>query len=181
MKRPALLLVILLFTGSIASAGQKASDFTFKDVNPASATYGQAITLSEAYAEGGVVVNFLASWCGYCWSELPVLQEMADSGEARVLGMAADEYGAPQEILMSLIAQSELTLPILWVTTEEAVELEKRYTYQQLPATYLIRSDGTIAKTLVGEVRPERLREEVARAFESEKKAKQAETAQAAN
>jgi thiol-disulfide isomerase/thioredoxin len=162
-------------------AGEKASDFTFKDINPASKTYGQAITLSQAYAEGGVVVNFLASWCGYCWRELPVLQEMADAGQARVLGMAADEYGAPPEILMTLIAQRELTLPILWVTPEEAKELEKRYTYQTLPATYLIRSDGTIARTLLGEVEPERLREEVARVFKSKQKGKPARETPATN
>ena len=170
MKRIVFSLALSLLAASGLSAAEKASDFTFEDVNPASATYGQAITLSEAYAEGGVVVNFLASWCGYCWRELPVLQEMVDSGEARVLGMAADEYGAPKEILMTLIEQRGLTLPILWVTPEDAVELEKRYTYQTLPATYLIRSDGTIAKTLLGEVKPERLRKEVARAFEADKK-----------
>lgn len=179
MKRSALLLAILLLAAGIVSADEKASDFSFEDVNPASATYGKKIRLSEAYAEGGVVVNFLASWCGYCWRELPLLQEMADSGEARVLGMAADEYGAAQEILMGMIAQRELTLPILWVTPAEAAELEKRYTYQTLPATYLIRSDGTIAKILTGEVKPEQLRKEVARAFESERKGRPAE--QAAN
>ena len=57
--------------------------------------------------------------------------------------------------------------------------MEKRYTYQTLPATYLIRSDGTIAKILTGEVKPEQLRKEVARAFESERKGRPAE--QAAN
>ena len=147
--------------------GQTASDFTFEDINPASKTYGKKITLSEAYAGGGVLVNFLASWCGYCWKELPVLQEMADAGEVRVLGMAADEYGAPAEILMGLIEQRGFTLPILWVEEEQARELEKRYTYQTLPATYLIEPDGTIAQVLTGAVKPERLREEVARVLGS--------------
>ena len=143
----------------------KAMDFTFEDINPASPTHGKQLSLNELYAERGVVLNFLASWCGYCWKELPILQEMADAGEARVLGMAADEYGAPAEILMSLIAQRGLTLPILWVEPGQAAELEKRYTYQTLPATYLIDAQGIIASVLTGAVQPDRLRAEVERAL----------------
>ena len=170
MKLIASVLTILLLMAPAAVAGkeltgQKASDFTFEDINPASETYGQKITLSEAWAGDGVLVNFLASWCGYCWKELPILQQMADAGEVRVLGMAADEYGAPAEILMALIAQRGLTLPILWVEPEQAAELEKRYTYQTLPATYLIDSQGTIARVLTGSVSPERLRSEVSEAL----------------
>ena len=176
MKRMILVLAlaVVLCSGAAFAAdapGEKASDFTFPDVNPASPTFGQEITLSEVYAESGVVINFLASWCGYCWRELPILQEMSDNGEARVLGMAADEYGAPKEIVLSLVADKKLTLPILWVEPEQAKELEKHYTYQTLPATYIVLEDGTIANALMGAVKPERLREEVARAFAAEQAA----------
>ncbi len=167
MKRTAPVLPLLLFLAvTTAPAGERATDFTFEDINPASATYGQKITLSEQYARDGVLVNFLASWCNYCWKELPILQELADAGEVKVLGMAADEYGAGPDLVMSMVARKELTLPILWVDVEEAKELEKRYAYQTLPATYLIRPDGTIAKLLEGAVPPERLYEEIARAFQ---------------
>jgi len=172
MKRIALLIPILLLAcaggsaGNAESVGAMASDFTFEDINPASVTFGKKITLSDAYAEDGVLVNFLASWCGYCWKELPILQKMADAGEVKVLGMAADEYGEPPDLVMSMVARKKLTLPILWVGAEAALELEKRYAYQTLPATYLIRSDGSIAKLVEGAVTPERLREEIARAFQ---------------
>jgi len=85
--------------------------------------------------------------------------------------MAADEYGAPKEIVLSLVADKKLTLPILWVEPEQAKELEKHYTYQTLPATYIVLEDGTIANALMGAVKPERLREEVARAFAAEQAA----------
>ncbi len=61
--------------------------------------------------------------------------------------------------------RKKLTLPILWVDVDEAKELEKKYTYQTLPSTYFIRSDGTIAQLIEGAPSPERLHEEVARAF----------------
>jgi len=167
MKRIALVLTIALLAATAVTAGEKAADVTFKDISAASATYGQEITLSDVYAEGGVLVNFLASWCGVCWSELPVLQELVDVGKVTVLGMAADEYGAGPELVMSMVTRKDLTLPILCVGVEEAKELEKRYTYQTLPATYFIRTDGTIAKLLQGAVTSERLHEEIARAFQS--------------
>ena len=166
MKRTAPVLLLLLFLAvTSAPAAEKATDFTFTDINPASATYWQKITLSEQYPGDGVLVNFLASWCTYCWTELPLLQELVDAGEVKVLGMAADEYGAGPDLVMSMVARKELTLPILWVNVEQAQELEKRYAYQFLPATYLIRADGTIAEMLEGAVAPERLYEEIARAF----------------
>ena len=167
MKRIAPILPLLFFlVATTAQAGEKATDFTFTDINPASSTYGQKITLSEQYAGDGVLVNFLASWCTYCWKELPLLQELVDAGEVKVLGMAADEYGAGPDLVMSMVARKELTLPILWVDVEQAQELEKRYAYQFLPATYLIRADGMIAEMLEGAIPPERLYEEIARAFQ---------------
>ena len=156
----------LLLVVPATHAGEKASDFTFEDINPASATFGKKITLSEQYPKQGVLVSFLASWCDPCWKELPILQDMVDAGKVKVLGMAADEYGAGPEGVLAMVARKELTLPILWVEAEQATELEKRYTYQTLPSTYIIRPDGTIANVLAGTVSPERLHEEVTRAFD---------------
>jgi peroxiredoxin len=167
MKRLVPVLTLLLLTALPATAEQKAADFTFPDINPASATHGKMITLSEQYPQEGVLVAFLASWCNPCWQELPILQEMVDAGEVKVLAMAADEYGAGPEGVLAMAASKELTLPILWVDVEQATALEKRYTYQTLPSTYIIRADGTIASLLEGAVSPERLREEVTRAFQS--------------
>ena len=157
-------LLFLAATQSFADE-RKAVDFTFKDINPASATHGEEVTLSESYADGGVVLNFLASWCGYCWKELPHLQKMSAAGEAKVVGVAADEYGAPAEMVLSLVESHELTIPILWVDVETAKAPELDYSHQMLPATYLIDGEGTIVKMLEGAVKPEQLRDEVTRAF----------------
>ena len=168
MKRFAIAVAVLLVLSSVVVvAEEKAADFTFEDINPASPTHGQEITLSEQYAEEGVLVNFLASWCNPCWRELPILQAMADAGDVKVLGMAADEYGAGPEGVLILAERTGLTLPILWVDVEQAVELEKRYAYQILPSIYLIRPDGTIASMIEGAASPERIHEEIARAFHS--------------
>ena len=159
------LTLVLLLTVPMTLAGEKAADFTFEDINPASATFGQKITLSEQYPKDGVVLSFVASWCDPCWQELPILQGMVIAGHVKVLGIAADEYGAGPERVLNMVARKKLTLPILWVDVEQSKELEKLYTYQILPSTYIIRSDGTIGGLLEGALPPERLQREIARAI----------------
>ena len=56
-----------------------ALDFTYEDINPNSPTHGERLALSDLYADGGVVLSFLASWCGFCWKELPELQKLQSS------------------------------------------------------------------------------------------------------
>ena len=87
---------------------------------------------------------------------------MSAAGEANVVGVAADEYGAPPELVLSLVKRAELTIPILWVDEQTAKALEADYAHQMLPATYLIDAEGMIVKLLEGAVEPEQLRSEIA-------------------
>lgn len=41
-----------------------------------------------------VILNFWASWCSACKSEIPELKEIASKSKARVVGVALDEDGA---------------------------------------------------------------------------------------
>ena len=146
-----------------AEAVRHAQDFTFEDINPASPTHGDTLTLSELWADEGLVLNFLASWCGYCWKELPHLQKMQDAGEARVFGMAADEYGEPRGLLLSMVERAKLTIPILWVPEERVAWLEQHYDHRMLPATYVIDRSGEIRRVMQGALPAEAIREEIAR------------------
>ena len=138
-----------------------AHDFVFRDVNPASATHGQQLRLSELYERRGVVLNFLASWCTYCWEELPHLQELQASSQANIVGIAADEYGAPLSVVLGLVERAGLTIPILFVPQDEAAKLERHYDHEMLPATYVIDPRGRILHQFQGAKRPEELREEI--------------------
>lgn len=172
MRRTGILLVLgILVGGCSAAAGEPgppaeeppraARDFTFRDVNPASATHGRELTLSALYDPRGVTLNFLASWCTYCWEELPELEKLHASGQARIVGVAADEYGAPLEVVLGLVANAGLTLPILFVPQDEAEELERYYDHEMLPATYLIGPAGEIRRVLQGATPPEKLRDAI--------------------
>ena len=150
-------LVVLALALALAACGAKpgggsataAADFELPDINPASASYGKNVRLSGFWKERGAVVNFMASWCMPCRMELPALQAIHASGDARIVCVAADE-GAGTEDLMTLVRSSGLTLPVLYAAPDRATELARAYTYDVLPSTYLISADGQIRRLIAG-------------------------------
>ena len=139
-----------------ASTGNRAYDFELRDINPESPTYGEVVRLSNQYAERGLVLNFIASWCAPCREELPHLQEIDASGRARVVCVAADEYGGA-EGLVPLIKSTGLTVPVLFAPEPTAAVLAGHYDYTFLPATYLIDSSGAVRISYQGMLKKETL------------------------
>jgi len=135
-----------------------ATDFTYQDINPNSPTHGQELVLSDIYADGGVVLNFLASWCGFCWKELPELQELQSSIPTPIVGIAADEHDGP-EVLLGLIKEAELKMPVLLVPTTDIKAMEKSYDHKILPATYVIDKQGWVRTVFEGLTPMDKLQE----------------------
>jgi thiol-disulfide isomerase/thioredoxin len=139
-----------------------ASDFTYEDINPNSPTHGQRLSLKALYAERGVVLNFLASWCGFCWKELPELEELQHTMATPIVGIAADEYQGPA-VLLEMIRKAELSLPILLVPTADIKKMESSYDHQILPATYVIDRQGRVRSVFEGTTSAEMLRNAVSK------------------
>ena len=68
-------------------------------MNPNSSTFGEALSLNELYADEGVVLNFIASWCSPCWMELPAFQKFDRESSTPVVLIAADEHGPSDDLL----------------------------------------------------------------------------------
>lgn len=67
--------------------GGRVPNFSLKSLDGA--------TVTNHSLEGSVVVlNFWATWCAPCRTEIPDLKQVAASSEVKVLGIALDEEGA---------------------------------------------------------------------------------------
>jgi peroxiredoxin len=69
------------------TVGNTVPDFSLKTLD--------GTTVSKSSLQGDVVVlNFWATWCASCMSEIPDLKEVAANSKVRVVGIALDEGGS---------------------------------------------------------------------------------------
>lgn len=118
-----------------------APDFTLTD------QYGRQHRLSD-YRGKTVFLNFWATWCGPCRSELPDIQKLYEShGKNKkdlvVLGIAAPGTGNEKDVkgITKFLKDNGYTYPVLMDTTGDAMT---DYYIQAYPTTFLINSDGKI-------------------------------------
>ena len=113
----------------------KAFDFTVYEEE------GNAVKLSD-FEGKPVVLNFWASWCGPCKSEMPDFEEAyGEYGEEIQFLMVnmTDGYHETIESAKKLITDSGYTFPVYYDTDLEAA---KAYSVYSIPVTYFIDKDG---------------------------------------
>jgi thiol-disulfide isomerase/thioredoxin len=119
--------------------GQVAPDFQYTMPD------GSTHTLSQLRGKK-VLVNFWATWCAPCRSEMPDLQKaLGETGDSVVvlgvnkaqelkeIGPFADELG--------------ISFPLI---ANQSGDIAGRYAAQNLPTSYFINSDGTIGLKKTG-------------------------------
>ena len=142
------------------SSDLRAHEFELLDINPRSASHGRKLALHELYADRGVVLKFLASWCELCRKELPGIEELYARERMPIALMAADEYGSYESLLI-VAERNDVTAPILFVPPEQVEEMERYYSHEVLPATYMIDPEGTVRLSHQGTMSKERLVREI--------------------
>jgi thiol-disulfide isomerase/thioredoxin len=118
-------------------------------------TGGQKVTLTAIKAPA--VINFWASWCGPCRTELPVIQQLAtrEAGKLTVVGV---DTGDGREAGASFGAAKQITMPTL---VDADKSLFAALGGQALPMTVFIDQTGkrTIYRLpLTGQTLPEQVR-----------------------
>lgn len=96
-----------------------------------------------AAAPGPAVVNFFASWCTSCREEMAVLQASAASGTT-VIGVDLRETA---DRVRGLAGQSGITYPLL---LDADGSVTRAFRVINLPGTYVLWADGTVARIILG-------------------------------
>ncbi len=110
---------------------------------------GNAVSLSD-FAGKPVVINFWATWCGYCVQEMPAFEKAAAEYGDEVIFMminVTDGQSETKEDAMEFIAEKGYTFPVYYDT-----DLSATYAYgaYSLPATGFITPSGVFAGGQMG-------------------------------
>ncbi len=165
-KKTVLILLLLAFVvllggssvlysrlGQSAAPGQMAAqenyalapDFTVYDAD------GNAVSLSD-YFGTPIVLNFWASWCGPCKSEMPEFHEKSLELEGQVQFLMVNMTTSQRESrekAAAYIAESGFTFPVLYDLDSSAAIT---YSVTSLPTTYFLDAEGRAVAWAAGAI-----------------------------
>ncbi len=121
-----------------------APDFTLQTLD------GETLTLSELRGKK-VILNFWATWCPPCRTEMPHLQEYyekySETDNVEIVAVNATYREQSEEKVQQFIDSFNLTFPIALANEEETLNL---YEVLTIPSTFFIDTDGQIQHYIVG-------------------------------
>jgi peroxiredoxin len=120
--------------------GRQAPDFALPDLE------GVKIRLSDLRGKP-VVLNFWATWCGYCVEEMPLLQKVQDAKAGIGLVILAINSGETGARVKEFIQTNGYTFTVLLDRYQDVVPF---YKVRGLPTTFFIDAEGVIRDIKVG-------------------------------
>ncbi len=131
-------------SGSTASNGVSASDFTTRDVD------GKTFRLSDHLGKDVILIDFWATWCEPCLAEMPHLQRMYEQNKSKGFVVVAVSMDGPDSIAMvpAFPKRNGLTFPVV---LDEDSRIASIYNPRKsAPLAVLINRRGQVIKKYEG-------------------------------
>jgi len=138
--------LVLLITGCSSpapQAGKQAPDFQLPNLE------GQAVSLAD-FRGKPVLLNFWATWCGPCVSEMPIIQAMFEESADTGLVVLAVNIGESPSAAEDFMQSGNLSFPVLLDTNQDVA---LKYNIRGIPTTFFIDKDGIVQEIKVGAFR----------------------------
>ncbi|WP_335996529.1 TlpA family protein disulfide reductase [Fusobacterium polymorphum] len=131
--------------------------------------YGKKHNIEE-YKGKVVVINFWATWCGYCVQEMPEFEKVykefgSNKKDVIILGVAGpkskenqNNVDVEKDKVISFLKKKNITYPTLMDETGKSFD---DYKVRALPMTYVINKDGYLEGFVSGAITSEQLRKAV--------------------
>lgn len=123
---------------------------------------GHTQPASEFAPQGPVIVNFWASWCAPCKVEHPIIDDLAKTGGAPVLGVAYRD--APEAAATYLKGAGN---PYAEVRLDPEGQAGSSFGIKGVPETFVIGADGKILARVSGALTPELVQKQIAPALKN--------------
>jgi len=107
---------------------------------------GQTVSLSD-FRGNPVLLNFWASWCGPCKSEMPYIQRMHEEWSGKGLVILAIDIGESSATVGEFVEKYALSFMVL-LDTDQEVAL--KYNVRSIPTTFFIDKNGKIQDIKIG-------------------------------
>jgi len=154
---PVILTLVLLLAGCFAGpepldgesptapvegtqVGNLAPDFQLQNVD------GQTVSLGNLRGKP-VLINFWATWCSPCRSEMPYIQEIYEEWSDKGLVVLAINIGESSSKAEEFMQSYNLSFTVLLDTKQDVAQ---RYNITGIPTTFFIDKDGIIQDKVIG-------------------------------
>ena len=125
-------------------------DFSLPLAGQAAAPLVSAVNQSPGDYKGKVVfLNFWATWCGPCRSEMPSMEALYRRYKDRGLEILAVNSMEREQDVLAFMKNYELSFPALLDTDGK---VGSSYAVRAIPTTYLIDRNGMIVTGLTGTI-----------------------------
>jgi len=107
---------------------------------------GQTVSLSDLRGKP-MLINFWATRCPACVSEMPYIQAVYDEWSDKGLVVLAISIGESHSQVENFMESQGLSLPVLLDTKQD---IAQKYNIQYIPTTFFIDKDSIIQDKIIG-------------------------------